>query len=119
MNRYPKKNDAIRYMVKGLIAQLMIKVRITGFGVFAAETTWAKSIFTMMGYIMKNRHTAMGIDTRYMESESSFTAISGAILPKAMPAPMQTRTQRVKYFSKMDNFFSGMIITHNGQRGLS
>lgn len=40
-------------MVNGLISQLITKVRITGLGVLAAFTAWEKSIFTMMGYIMK------------------------------------------------------------------
>jgi hypothetical protein len=45
-------------MVKGLIAQFINKVRKTGFGVFADFKTCEKSIFTMIGYIMKNKQTA-------------------------------------------------------------
>jgi hypothetical protein len=50
-------------MVKGLIAQLNSRVKATGFGVLAAFTICPKSIFTMMGYIIKNRQMEMGIDT--------------------------------------------------------
>lgn len=50
-------------ILNGLIAQFMNSVNITGFGVFADLITCSKSIFTIMGYIMKNKHTAIGIDT--------------------------------------------------------
>ncbi len=50
-------------MLKGLIAQLTKRVRPTGLAFFPALRTSAKSIFTMIGYIMKKRHTAMGIET--------------------------------------------------------
>ena len=50
-------------MLKGLIAQLMKRVSRTGLGVFADLRTCEKSIFTMIGYIMKNKQTAIGIDT--------------------------------------------------------
>ena len=50
-------------MVKGLINQLITSVSTTGRGVLAAFLAWEKSIFTMMGYIMKKRQTAIGIDT--------------------------------------------------------
>jgi hypothetical protein len=61
--RDPRKKGARIYMVKGVMAQLMIRVRATGFGVRAALSTSAKSIFTMMGYIMKKRAMAIGIET--------------------------------------------------------
>ena len=50
-------------MVKGLTAQFTNNVRPTGFMLFPAFTTSAKSIFTIIGYIMKNRHKAIGMDT--------------------------------------------------------
>ena len=50
-------------MVKGFISQLMARVIRTGFGVFPAFTTSLKSIFTIMGYIMKKRQMAIGMDT--------------------------------------------------------
>ena len=50
-------------MVKGLIAQLINRVRNTGLPLLPALMTSAKSILTMMGYIMKNRQTAIGMDT--------------------------------------------------------
>ena len=50
-------------MVKGLMAQLIKRVKPTGLALLPALTTLAKSIFTMMGYIMKNRHKAMGTET--------------------------------------------------------
>lgn len=110
LNRYPIKNDAIRYIVKGLIAQLMNNVKPTGLGVFVALTTSAKSIFTMIGYIIKKRQIAIGIDTLYIESESNLSATSGAVLPKAMPAQMQSKTHSVKYFSKIDSFTFSTIF---------
>jgi len=66
-------------MVNGLIAQLINKVRTTGLGVFTALTTSTKSIFTIIGYIIKNRQIAMGIDTLYIERESNLTATSGSL----------------------------------------
>ena len=57
------KNVAIKNIVNGLIAQLIMSVIATGLGVFAAFSTFAKSIFTIIGYIIKNRQIAMGMDT--------------------------------------------------------
>jgi len=97
-------------MVNGFIAQLMNNVKATGLGVFAALTTSEKSIFTIIGYIIKNRQIAMGMDILYIERESNFIATSGAIFPKKMPAPMQSKTQSVRYFSKTDNFLFSTIF---------
>jgi hypothetical protein len=66
MNRrksVPRKNRAMAYIVKGFTAQFTNRVSETGLTLLPALTTSAKSIFTMMGYIMKNRHRAMGIET--------------------------------------------------------
>ena len=91
--------------------QLMNKVNATGLGVFTTLTTSEKSIFTIMGYIIKNRQIAMGMDTLYIERESNLTATPGAVFPKKIPAPMQMSTQSVRYFSKTDSFFvSGIFI---------
>ncbi len=87
------------------MAQLINNVKATGLGVFAALNTSEKSIFTMIGYIIKNRQTAIGMDTSYTERESSLDESVGANLPKKIPAPMQSNTQSVKYFSKIDNPF--------------
>jgi hypothetical protein len=38
-------------------------MRATGLTFFPALTTSPKSIFTMMGYIMKKRQIAMGMET--------------------------------------------------------
>ena len=51
------------YMAKGFMAQLTNRVRPTGFTFFPALTTSPKSIFTMMGYIIKKRQIAMRIET--------------------------------------------------------
>ena len=51
------------YMVNGLTAQLTNRVKNTGLPLLPALTTSPKSILTMMGYIMKNRQMAMGMDT--------------------------------------------------------
>ncbi len=50
----------------------------------------------MMGYIMKNRHTAMGSDTRYTDIASSAEASPGAARPRAMPATMHSPTHTVR-----------------------
>ncbi len=50
-------------MVKGLTPQFKNRVRRTGLGVLPALMTSAKSILTMMGYIMKKRQIAMGMET--------------------------------------------------------
>ncbi|MBA7553613.1 hypothetical protein ES705_46207 [subsurface metagenome] len=51
------------YIVKGFIAQLANKVSPTGLIDFPAFNTSPKSIFTIIGYIIKNRQTAIGIET--------------------------------------------------------
>ncbi len=96
-------------MVNGLIAQLIKRVSPTGLGVFAAFNTSAKSILTMIGYIIKNKHMAIGMDTRYIEREFSLKASSGIASPMPIPAPIQSITQSVRYFSKKDNFFTSVI----------
>ena len=63
LKRTPRKKSEIAYIEKGLIHQLMKRVRKTGFPFFPVLMTLAKSIFTIMGYIIKNRQMAMGIDT--------------------------------------------------------
>jgi len=50
-------------MVNGLTAQFANNVRVTGFGVFPARITRPKSILTIIGYIIKKRHIAIGIET--------------------------------------------------------
>jgi len=44
------------------MAQFTKRVRATGLMFFPAFRTSAKSIFTMMGYIMKKRAMAMGME---------------------------------------------------------
>jgi hypothetical protein len=51
-----------RAMVKGLIAQLAISVAAIGFGVFPALITAVKGICTIMGYIIKNKQIATGME---------------------------------------------------------
>jgi len=91
----------MKNIVNGLIAQFMISVRRTGLGLFPAFITSEKSIFTMMGYIMKKRQIAMGIETWWKESLSRVVAIEGAILPRPTPAIIHRKTQSVRYFSKI------------------
>ena len=59
----PRKKQAMAYIVNGLMAQLTNSVSQTGLPLLPALMTEAKSIFTMMGYIMKNRQMAMGMET--------------------------------------------------------
>ena len=100
----------MRNIVNGLIAQLIKRVSPTALGVFATFNTSAKSTLTMIGYIIKNRHIAIGMDTRYIESESSLNARSGIASPRPIPAPIQITTQSVRYFSKKDNFLTSVIL---------
>jgi hypothetical protein len=100
----------MKNIVNGLIAQFMKRVRQTALGVFVTFSTSAKSILTIIGYIIKNRHTAIGMDTLYIERESSLKARSGIIYPMPIPAPIQSITQSVRYFSKKDNFFISAIL---------
>ena len=58
----PRKKLAMAYMVNGLMAQFMNSVRPTGRRDFPALRTSPKSIFTMIGYIMKKRQSAIGIE---------------------------------------------------------
>ena len=53
---------AIAYIVNGLMAQFTNSVRPTDFPLRPALITSAKSIFTMIGYIMKKRQMAMGME---------------------------------------------------------
>jgi hypothetical protein len=94
------------YMVNGFMAQFTKRVRPTGLAFLPAFRTSAKSILTMMGYIMKNRHTAIGMDTMgalptYIARLSKYLDSSGANLPKTMPPTIQTATHKVRYFSKI------------------
>ena len=55
----------------------------------------------MMGYIMENRQTAIGMDTTgapltKIDIPSRVFASPGAILPRAMPPTMHRATQRVR-----------------------
>ena len=89
------------YIVNGLTAQLINKVKPTGLMLLPALSTSAKSILTMIGYIIKNKHTAIGIDTTgapltEMAIPSSVWAIEGANLPSAIPPTMQNPIQTVK-----------------------
>ena len=61
-NRFPRKKLAMAYIVNGLMTQLMNRVSPTARSDFPAFSTSPKSIFTMMGYIMKNKHRAIGIE---------------------------------------------------------
>ena len=92
-------------MVKGFTHQLTNSVRSTGLALFPAATTSAKSIFTMIGYIMRKRQIAIGIETTGAPSTSSVMPSSvranpGAIRPSAMPATMQRSTHTVSRRSK-------------------
>ena len=101
----PRKNWAIASIVKGFTHQLTKSVKSTGRRLLPARTTSVKSIFTMIGYIMKKRQIAIGIETTGAPSTSSVMpsrvfASPGAIRPSAMPAAMQRKTQRVRNRSK-------------------
>ena len=89
------------YMVNGLMAQLTNSVSHTGLPLRPARMTAAKSIFTMMGYIMKNRQMAMGMETTgapltLIERPSRYFATFGASLPSRMPPAMHSATQTVR-----------------------
>ena len=93
------------YMVNGLMAQFRMRVRPTGLTLLPALTTSPKSILTMMGYIIKKRQIAMGIETTGAPPTSTVRpsrnrATSGASRPSRIPAPMHRITQTVRYFSK-------------------
>ena len=97
----PRKKLAIAYIVNGFTAQLMNNVSPTGLTALPALTTSPKSIFTMMGYIMKKRHSAIGMETTGAPSTviaiaSSDCATSGANLPSAMPIKIHSATQTVR-----------------------
>ena len=94
----PRKSAAKPYMVNGLTAQLMNRVKNTGLPLLPALMTSPKSIFTIIGYIMKNRQTAMGMETTgapftVIAMPSSVWAAPGAILPSRIPPMMHSSTQ--------------------------
>jgi len=89
------------YMLKGLTAQLMNSVSPTGRTARPAFSTSPKSILTMIGYIMKNRHSAIGIETTgasstWIAMPSSAFATPGASLPSAIPPTMHSTTHSVR-----------------------
>jgi len=101
LNRKPRKNNAIAYIVNGFTAQLTNNVKPTGFGDFPALITSAKSILTIIGYIIKNRHIAIGIDTTGapltdIAMLSRAFASSGAIFPSSIPAMIHNPTHTVR-----------------------
>jgi hypothetical protein len=62
-----------------------------------------------MGYIIKKRHKAIGIDTTgasptYIASPSRNFAKEGATLPRTMPIPIHKKTHKVRYPSNIDSF---------------
>jgi len=92
---------AMAYIVNGLMHQFRNSVRKTGLPFFPARMTLAKSILTMIGYIMKNRQMAIGIETTgasftWIAIPSSVLANPGAILPSKMPATIHKPTQTVR-----------------------
>lgn len=59
----------------------------------------------MMGYIIKKRQIAIGIEITgaspmYMDRLSRYVATSGAYRPRSIPRAIQINTQTVRYFSK-------------------
>ncbi len=111
----PRKRRAIAYIVNGLTAQLTKSVSPTGRALLPALRTSAKSIFTMIGYIMKKRQTAIGIETTgaprtVIDSPSRYEATVGAILPSTIPAAIQSATHAVRYFSKKPSPFGSLTM---------
>ncbi len=91
--------SAFRLVIAITIA--VVAPSVTGFALRPALSTSPKSIFTMIGYIMKKRHTAIGIETTgasltVMAMPSRARANPGAILPSAMPAPIHKSTHTVR-----------------------
>ena len=86
------------------MAQLINSVKKTGFPLLPALMTSPKSILTMIGYIMKNRQMAIGMETTgapltEIDILSSVFAKLGAILPKMIPPTMHNPTHNVRYRS--------------------
>jgi hypothetical protein len=59
----------------------------------------------MIGYIIKKRHTAIGMDTigaspTEIAILSRYLATPGAIFPRRIPASIHKSTHSVRYFSK-------------------
>jgi len=97
----PEKKEAMAYIVKGLTHQFRNSVRHIGLVFLLAFITEPKSIFTMMGYIIKKRQTAMGIETigapfTEMAKLSSFVARFGATFPSKIPPIILSPTQTVR-----------------------
>ena len=92
-------------MVKGLMTQFTINVKVTGFVFFPALITSAKSILTMIGYIIKKRQIAMGIEMTgapliVIAIPSNVVAAPGATLPNKIPIIMHSTTHTERNFSK-------------------
>jgi hypothetical protein len=67
-----------------------------------------------MGYIMKNKQTAMGSDTTgaspaYSVRPSKKVARPGANLPSTIPATIHDATQKVRYRSNRLRSLAGII----------
>ena len=103
-------------MVNGLMHQLTNRVKNIGLPLLPALTISPKSILTMMGYIMKNKQMAMGMDTTgapltKMASPSRYWATPGAIFPSKMPATMHSTTHRDRNRSKILVIFRSLFKT--------
>ncbi len=105
MNSQARKN-----IVKGLTAQLMIRVTKTGLGALTALTTSLKSIWTMIGYIMAKSKSATGIFTWATEREFKKPAALGKAAPRPIPIRIQRATQRVRYLWKKLNAYSFCVL---------
>ena len=101
MKNPPINNEEIANIVNGLIPQFTTNVNNTGLGLRPALTTAPKSIFTMIGYIMKNKQMAIGIETTgapftFNDKPSSHRASPGASSPRLMPATIHRATHVVR-----------------------
>ena len=72
-----KKSQAIPNMVKGLISQLVTQVTYSPRGFLPTFLMLAKSTFIIMGKIISQIRTAMGIETFSYSSCDNNEGISG------------------------------------------
>ena len=83
-----------------------IKVRVIGFGFFASFFSSVNCRFRRAGYIIRNKHTPMGMDIpancRLLKARLN----SGMTCERESPASMHKKTHRTRYFSKMPKWIS-------------
>ena len=84
----------------GAHIQFEINVRMIGFGFLASFFSSVNCRFRRAGYIIRNKHTPMGMDIPANCRLLIATLSSGMTCERESPVSMHKKTHRARYFSK-------------------